>query len=116
MSTQIELGEEWFNPVTGEPVGLLPNQLSQRSQGVLASPLSIEGGSSWDLAEENFHPVTGEKNAVAHTGMKISSVNLGEEYFHPVSGEKNAVARTGMLISGFGLPEANFHPVTCEAL
>ena len=60
MSTQIELGEEWFNPVTGEPIGLLPNQASQRSQGVLASPLSIESDSSWGLAEENFHPVTGE--------------------------------------------------------
>ncbi len=87
VSTQIELGEEWFNPVTGEPIGLLPNQVSQRSQGVLASPLSIESDSSWGLAEENFHPVTGEKNAVARTGMRISSVSLGEEYFHPVTGE-----------------------------
>ena len=87
VSTQIELGEEWFNPVTGEPIGLLPNQVSQRSQGVLASPLSIESDGSWGLAEEYFHPVTGEKNAVARTEMQISSVNLGEEYFHPVTGE-----------------------------
>ena len=87
VSTQIELGGEWFNPVTGEPIGLLPNQASQRSQGVLASPLSIESDSSWGLAEENFHPVTGEKNAPARTGMQISSVNLGEEYFHPVTGD-----------------------------
>ena len=87
VSTQIDLGEEWFNPVTGEPIGLLPNQVSQRSQGVLASPLNIESDNSWGLAEENFHPVTGEKNAPARTEMRISSVNLGEEYFHPVTGE-----------------------------
>ena len=87
VSTQIDLGEEWFNPITGEPIGLLPNQVSQRSQGVLASPLNIESDTSWGLAEENFHPVTGEKNAVAHSETRISSVNLGEEYFHPVTGE-----------------------------
>ena len=49
--------------------------------------MSIESDSSWGLAEENFYPVTGEKNAVARTEMQISSVNLGEEYFHPVTGE-----------------------------
>jgi len=87
VSTQIDLGEEWFNPVTGEPIGLLPNQVSQRSQGVLASPLNIESDTSWGLAEENFHPVTGEKNAVARSETRISSVSLGEEYFHPVTGE-----------------------------
>ena len=87
VSSQIELGEEWFNPVTGEPIGLLPTQVSQRSQGVLASPLSIEGDTSWGLAEEYFHPVTSEKNAVARSEMQISSINLGEEYFHPVTGE-----------------------------
>ena len=54
---------------------------------MLASPLSIESDSSWGLAEENFHPVTGEKNAVARTEIQISSVNLGEEYFHPVTDE-----------------------------
>ena len=54
---------------------------------MLASPLNIESDTSWGLAEENFHPVTGEKNAAARTEMQISSVNLGEEYFHPVTGE-----------------------------
>jgi hypothetical protein len=114
VSTQIELGEKWFNPVTGEPIGLLPTQVSQRSQGVLASPLSIEGDTSWGLAEEYFHPVTGEKNAVARSEMQVSSVNLGEEYFHPVSGEKNEVARTEMQISSVNLGEEYFHPVTGE--
>ena len=49
--------------------------------------MSIESDGSWGLAEEYFHPVTGEKNAPARTEMQISSVNLGEEYFHPVTGE-----------------------------
>ncbi len=114
VSTQIELGEECLNPVTGEPIGLLPNQVSQRSQGVLASPLSIESDSSWGLAEENFHPVTGEKNVATRTEMQISSINLGEEYFHPVTGEKNAVARSEMHVSNVNLGEEYFHPVTGE--
>ena len=42
LSVQTELGEEWFNPVTGEPTGMLPNQIIQRSMGILARPLSIE--------------------------------------------------------------------------
>jgi len=114
VSTQIELGEEWFNPVTGEPIGLLPTQVSQRSQGVLASPLSIEGDTSWGLAEEYFHPVTGEESAVARSEMQISSINLGEEYFHPVSGEKSAAARTEMQVSSVNLGEEYFHPVSGE--
>ena len=40
-----------------------------------------------DLGEEWFNPVTGEKNAVARSETRISSVSLGEEYFHPVTGE-----------------------------
>jgi len=110
VSTQIEIGEEWFNPVTGEPIGLLPNQVSQRSQGVLASPLTVGSDSSWGLSEEYFHPVTGEKNTVA----RISPANLSEEYFHPVTGEKNTVVRSEMRISSINLGEEYFHPVTGE--
>ena len=114
VTIQMELGEEWFHPVTGEPIGPLPGQINQRSQGVLASPLVIGSVNSWGLAEENFHPVTGEMVSVAVENIEVSSSNLGEEYFHPVTGQPNTGVQGKMAVSGFGLAEENFHPVTGE--
>ena len=116
---QMELGEEWFHPVTGEPIGPLPDQQAQvsvtaRSQGVLARPLSI-GILNWGLGEEYFHPVTGENNAGAGETigtMEVSGFGLGEEYFHPVTGEENVSSRARILSSSFNLGEEYFHPVT----
>ena len=124
--SQMALGEEWFHPVTGEPIGLLLNQqnqvlVTQRSQGVRASPLII-GLGNWSPGEEYFHPVTGKNNVAARQTMstiEVSGFGLGEEYFHPVTGANNAGARemtAPMQVSGFGLGEEYFHPVTSSAL
>ena len=140
LSVQTELGEEWFNPVTGEPTGLLPNQIIQHSMGVLARPLSIERLASWGPGEENFHPVTGENIAEALGSNQVSSFNLGEEHFNPVTGEETSPVsgkldigspgpgeeyyhpvsgqletnNPGMPVSTFGMAEENFHPITGE--
>ncbi len=141
LSVQTELGEEWFNPVTGEPTGLLPNQIIQRSMGVLARPLSIERLASWGPGEENFHPVTGENISTAVGSIKVSSFDLGEEYFNPVIGEETSpisgkldigspilgeeyyhpvsgeleTDNAGMNVGSFGMAEENFHPITGES-
>jgi len=114
VTVQMELGEEWFHPVTGEPIGPLPGQINQRSQGVLASPSIIGSVNSWGPAEENFHPVTGERISVAVESIEVSNSNLGEEYFHPVTGQPNTGVQGKMVVSGFGPAEENFHPVTGE--
>ena len=140
LSVQTELGEEWFNPVTGEPTGLLPNQIIQHSMGVLARPLSIERLAYWGPGEENFHPVTGENIAEAVGSNQVSSFNLGEEHFNPVTGEETSPVsgkldigspgpgeeyyhpvsgqletnNPGMPVSTFGMAEENFHPITGE--
>ena len=113
LSVQTELGEEWFNPVTGEPTGLLPNQIIQRSMGVLARPLSIERLASWGPGEEYFNPVTGEETSPISGKLDIGSPSLGEEYYHPVSGELET-NNAGMNVSSFGMAEENFHPITGE--
>ena len=113
LSVQTELGEEWFNPVTGEPTGLLPNQISQRSMGILARPLSIERLASWGPGEENFHPATGEDTSSISGKLDLGSPSLGEEYYHPVSGELET-NNAGMNVSSFGMAEENFHPITGE--
>ena len=105
---QTGLGEEWFHPVTGEPIGPLPKVI-ERSQGVLASPLSF-GLFSWGPAEENFHPVTGELSVAAEM-MEIGAISPGEEYFHPVTGQR-ATGIVGMALNGFGMAEEHYHPVT----
>ncbi len=104
LSVQTELGEEWFNPVTGEPTGLLPDQVTQRSMGVLARPLSVER-TPWGLAEENFHPVTGENISEAVGSIQVSSFNLGEEYFNPVTGEETPPVSGKLNIGSPGLGE-----------
>jgi hypothetical protein len=114
VTIQVDLGEEWFHPVTGEPIGQLPSQINTRSQGVLASPSIIGSINSWGPAEENFDPVTGERVSVVPASIVLSSVNLGEEYFHPVTGQPNIGAQGKMVVSGFGPAEENFHPVTGE--
>ena len=114
LSVQTELGEEWFNPVTGEPTGLLPNQIIQRSMGILARPLSIERLASWGPCEENFNPVTGEETSPISGKLDIGSPGLGEEYYHPVSGEPET-DNAGMNVGSFGMAEENFHPITGES-
>ena len=141
LSVQTELGEEWFNPVTGEPTGMLPNQIIQRSMGILARPLSIERLASWGPGEENFHSVTGENISEAVGSIKVSSFDLGEEYFNPVTGEETSpisgkldigspslgeeyyhpvsgkleTDNAGMNVGSFGMAEENFHPITGES-
>ena len=78
LSVQTELGEEWFNPVTGESTGLLPKQIIPRSMGILARPLSIERLASWGPGEENFHSVTGENISEAVGSIKVSSFDLAK--------------------------------------
>ncbi|MBQ12676.1 MAG: hypothetical protein CMJ45_14145 [Planctomyces sp.] len=120
VTNQTELGEEWFHPVTGEPIGPLPGQVSQRSQGVLASPSIIGSVYSWGPAEENFHPVTGVRISVAVENLEVNSANLGEEYFHPVTGQPNTGMQSKMAVSvadritvsDSNLGEEYFHPVT----
>lgn len=114
LSVQTELGEEWFNPVTGEPTGLLPNQIIQRSMGILARPLSIERLASWGPGEEYFNPVTGEETSPISGKLDIGSPSLGEEYYHPVSGELET-DNAGMSVGSFGMAEENFHPITSES-
>jgi len=114
LSVQTELGEEWFNPVTGEPTGLLPNQIIQRSMGILARPLSIERLASWGPGEEYFNPVTGEETSPISGKLDIGSPSLGEEYYHPVSGELET-DNAGMNVGSFGMAEENFHPITGES-
>ena len=114
LSVQTELGEEWFNPVTGEPTGMLPNQIIQRSMGILSRPLSIERLASWGPGEEYFNPVTGEETSPISGKLDIGSPSLGEEYYHPVSGELET-ANAGMNVGSFGMEEENFHPITGES-
>ncbi len=114
LSVQTELGEEWFNPVTGEPTGMLPNQIIQRSMGILARPLSIERLASWGPGEEYFNPVTGEETSPISGKLDIGSPSLGEEYYHPVSGELET-DNAGMNVGSFGMAEENFHPITGES-
>ena len=114
LSVQTELGEEWFNPVTGEPTGLLPNQIIQHSMGVLARPLSIERLASWGPGEEYFNPVTGEETSPISGKLDIGSPSLGEEYYRPVSGELET-DNAGMNVGSFGMAEENFHPITGES-
>lgn len=114
LSVQTELGEEWFNPVTGEPTGLLPKQIIQRSMGILARPLSIERLASWGPGEEYFNPVTGEETSPISGKLDIGSPSLGEEYYHPVSGELET-DNAGMSVGSFGMAEENFHPITGES-
>lgn len=114
LSVQTELGEEWFNPVTGEPTGMLPNQIIQRSMGILARPLSIERLASWGPGEEYFNPVTGEETSPISGKLDIGSPSLGEEYYHPVSG-KLETDNAGMNVGSFGMAEENFHPITGES-
>ena len=141
LSVQTELGEEWFNPVTGEPTGMLPNQIIQRSMGILARPLSIERLASWGPGEEYFNPITGENVSTAVGSIKVSSFDLGEEYFNPVTGEETSpisgkldigspslgeeyyhpvsgkleTDNAGMNVGSFGMAEENFHPITGES-
>ena len=141
LSVQTELGEEWFNPVTGEPTRLLPNQIIPRSMGILARPLSIERLASCGPGEENFHSVTGENISEAVGSIKVSSFDLGEEYFNPVTGEETSpisgkldigspslgeeyyhpvsgeleTDNAGMNVGSFGMAEENFHPITGES-
>ena len=114
LSVQTELGEEWFNPVTCEPTGLLPNQITQRSVSVLARSLSIERLASWGPGEEYFNPVTGEETSPISGKLDIGSPSLGEEYYHPVSG-KLETDNAGMNVGSFGMAEENFHPITGES-
>ncbi len=114
LSVQTELGEEWFNPVTGEPTRLLPNQIIPRSMGILARPLSIERLASWGPGEEYFNPVTGEETSPISGKLDIGSPSLGEEYYHPVSGELET-DNAGMNVGSFGMAEENFHPITGES-
>ena len=114
LSVQTELGEEWFNPVTGEPTGMLPNQIIQRSMGILARPLSIERLASKGPGEEYFNPVTGEETSPISGKLDIGSPSLGEEYYHPVSGELET-DNAGMNVGSFGMAEENFHPITGES-
>ncbi len=114
LSVQTELGEEWFNPVTGESTGLLPNQIIPRSMGILARPLSIERLASWGPGEEYFNPVTGEETSPISGKLDIGSPSLGEEYYHPVSGELET-DNAGMNVGSFGMAEENFHPITGES-
>ena len=90
LSVQTELGEEWFNPVTGEPTGLLPNQIIQRSMGILARPLSIERLASWGPGEEYFNPVTGENVSTEVGSIKVVSFDLGKGDFNPCTGEETS--------------------------
>ena len=115
LSVQMEIGEEWFNPVTGEPIGQLPTQVNQRSIGVLASPLRADE-TAWGLPEENYHLVTGEMIPTPAKNVEVRSFNLGEENYHPVTGEMVSATGNSVEVSSFNLGEENYHPVTGEMI
>ena len=69
--TSFNLGEEYFNPVTGEETSPVSGKLD------IGSP---------SLGEEYYHPVSGELET-NNAGMNVSSFGMAEENFHPITGE-----------------------------
>ena len=124
LATDIEstfgLAEEYFHPITGEPV----DQMAVTNASVIEA---LEPNSS-SLGEEWFHPITGELtapmpgvDASVIEGLEPNSSSLGEEWFHPVTGKLTAPMPgvdasivKGLVLSGFGPAEENFHPITGE--
>ena len=66
LTTEISLGEEWFHPITGQPVAPLP-------QGIVFD----DGIGSYVQTAASVAPVSTQQF-------------LGEEWFHPITGQMTA--------------------------